>query len=373
MDIRPFAIERWFSRYEFAVKYNIAESGIRAFSVTELEQCCEMDALRTLGGVGLGYTDGRGIPELREEVARLYPGRGPENVLVTTGAVEANFLVFSALVGPGDAVVSEFPAYQQLYEVPRANGARVSLWRLREENNYRPDISQLEDLTRDGVKMIVINHPHNPTGAPIDAGSMAAVCEIAEQHGAILVSDEVYRGLSLSEHVASPSAQAFSDQAITVASMSKAYGLPGLRIGWIVGPTDLVERCAMMRDYTSICPAAPSQALAISALRNRDKVLARSRAIARKNLALLDEWVRDNSDIVACVLPREGVVAWVRYAPSVPSFELATALAEGDGVLVVPGACFECEGHLRIGLGGEAETLEAGLGILAERLRSAPN
>lgn len=371
MRIEPFAIERWFGQYEFTAKYNIAESCIKAFTLEELQELCGVDVLHTKSPVGLGYTDSRGIPELREEVARLYPGRGPENVLITTGAIEANFLVFSALLGPGDTVISEFPAYQQLYEVPRSQGANVKVWPLLAKNNYRPDISQLENLADSGAKMIIINHPHNPTGAAIDAGSMAAVCEIAEQQGAVLLSDEVYRGLSLSDLVSSPSAQSFSDDAVTVGSMSKAYGLSGLRIGWIVGPGEVIERCSMLRDYTSICSPGPSQLLALTALRNRDKVLLRNRTIARKNFAILDQWIRANSTLVEYVPPREGVVAWVRYVPDVPSFDIATDLVRRDGVLVVPGACFETEGHLRIGFGGDTATLEAGLELLARRLEAS--
>ncbi|MGE5572521.1 MAG: aminotransferase class I/II-fold pyridoxal phosphate-dependent enzyme [Bacteroidota bacterium] len=370
MRIEPFSIERWFGRYEFTARYNIAESCVKPFTLSELGELCGTDVLQADAArpVGLGYTDSRGIPELREEIARLYPGRGPENVLVTTGAIEANFLVFAALLGPGDIVISEFPAYQQLYEVPRSQGAEVRLWRLAAEKGFRPDISELEGFVTQGARMIVINHPHNPTGAPIDAGSMAAVCEIAEQRGAVLLSDEVYRGLSLSDAVASPSAQRFSDDAVSVGSMSKAYGLSGLRIGWMVGPEEIVEKCWALRDYTSICPAGPSQLLALAALRNSEKVLARNRSIARTNFAILDEWVRTNSHLVSYVAPREGVVAFVKYAADAPSFEVATELVTRDGVLVVPGSCFEVEGYLRIGFGGDTATLETGLDLLAKRL-----
>ncbi|MCR4402455.1 MAG: aminotransferase class I/II-fold pyridoxal phosphate-dependent enzyme [Firmicutes bacterium] len=370
MRIEPFSIERWFGRYEFTARYNIAASSIEPFTLAELEEICGAEALRGDAPVSLGYTDSRGIPELRQEIAKMYPGRGSENVLVTTGAIEANFLVFAALLEPGDIVISEFPAYQQLYEVPRSQGADVKLWRLDEAQGFRPDISELEALVAQGAKMIVINHPHNPTGAPIDAGSMAAVCDIAEQLEAVLVSDEVYRGLSLSDSVASPSAQRFSDSAVSIGSMSKAYGLPGLRIGWIVGPEEIIEKCSILRDYTSICPAGPSQLLALAALRSADKVLARSRSIARRNLSTLNEWLRENSGLVRCVLPREGVVVFVRYAADAPSLEIAEELVKEDGVLVVPGSCFEMEGYLRIGFGGNASVLETGLDLLSKKLAS---
>ena len=368
--LRPFALERWFGKYEFTTKYNIAESCIKPFTVSELEQMCGCDLLHTAEISNLGYTDSRGTLELREEVAKLYPGRNVENILITTGAIEANYLVFAALVEPGDIVITEFPSYQQLYEVPRALGGEVKLWYLRTENTYRPDIAQLDAMmSAHRVKMIVINHPHNPTGASLDAGSMAAICEIADQHGAVLLSDEVYKGLTLMDGIATPSAQLFSDNAVTVGSMSKAFGLSGLRIGWIVGPEDIIEKCWTIRDYTSICPPAPSQAIALSALRNIGSVMARNTSLARKNFSLLNQWISDNSDLVSYIPPSEGVVAFVKYGVDADSLQVAGKLANADSVLVVPGACFETEGHFRVGFGGDSDTLQAGLDLAAKRLQ----
>lgn len=370
MELRPFALERWFGKYEFAVKYNIAESCIKPLTVSELEEVCKCDLLHTEEVANLGYTDSRGTYELRSAIARLYPGRTADNVLVTTGAIEANYLVFVAFLQPGDLVITEFPAYQQLYEVPQALGSEVRAWNLRSESNYRPDISELDAMmaTSRG-KMIVINHPHNPTGASLDAGSMAAICEIAEQYDTILLSDEVYRGLTLTDGIATPSAQLFSDKAITVGSMSKAFGLSGLRIGWIVGPRDVIERCWEIRDYTSICPSGPSQAMALAALNNIGTIMARNVSLARNNFSILSQWISSNSDIVSWVPPCEGVVAFVKYHVDTDSVKIAGDLAEIDSVLVIPGACFEVEGHFRIGFGGDSDILQEGLALISKRLR----
>ncbi|HXL04529.1 MAG TPA: aminotransferase class I/II-fold pyridoxal phosphate-dependent enzyme [Bacillota bacterium] len=371
MELKPFALERWFGKYEFTARYNIAESCIKPFTVPELEEICGCDLLRTPEITNLGYTDSRGILELREEIAKLYPGRTTDNVLITTGAIEANYLVFMALLRPGDVVFTEFPAYQQLYEVPRALLSEVKLWELRSESNYRPDISKLDaTMAASGTRMIVINHPHNPTGASLDAGSMAAICEIADQYGAVLLSDEVYRGLTLVDGIATPSAQLFSDNAITVGSMSKAFGLSGLRVGWIVGPEDIIEKCWTIRDYTSICPPGPSQAIALAALRNIGSIMARNTSLLRKNFSILNQWMSSNSDILSWIPPCEGAVAFVKYHVDADSVQVARELANADSVLVVPGACFDVEGHFRIGFGGDTDTLQAGLELTAKRLRA---
>lgn len=370
MELKPFALERWFGKYEFTARYNIAESCIKPFTVSELEGICGCDLLRTAEIANLGYTDSRGTFELREEVAKLYPGRTTDNVLITTGAIEANYLVFMALIRPGDVVITEFPAYQQLYQVPLALSGEVKLWNLRSESNYRPDISELDAMmATSDAKMIVINHPHNPTGASLDAGSMAAICEIADQYGAVLLSDEVYRGLTLIDGIATPSAQLFSDNAITVGSMSKAFGLSGLRVGWIVGPEDIIEKCWTIRDYTSICPPGPSQAMALSALRNMGSVMTRNTSLLRKNFSVLNQWICSNSDIVGWIPPCEGAVAFVKYSVDADSLQIADELANVDSVLVIPGACFEVESHFRIGFGGDTDTLQAGLELAAKRLR----
>ena len=370
MRLEPFALERWFGKHEFTARYNIAESCIKPFTVSELKEICKCDLLHTSETPNLGYTDSRGIYELREEVAKLYPGRTANNVLITTGAIEANYLVFLALLQPGDVVIAEFPAYQQLYEIPRALGCNVLLWTLKAENRYRPDIAQLDAMMVDSkAKMLVINHPHNPTGAPLDAGSMAAICEIAEQHGAVVLSDEVYRGLTFIDGIATPSAQLFSDNAITVGSMSKAFGLSGLRVGWIVGPEEIVEKCWIVRDYTSICPAAPSQAISLSALRNISSIMTRNTSLARKNFFILDRWVSANSDLVSYVPPCEGVVGFIKYDVNANSFQVAGELVEADSVLVAPGACFQVDGYLRIGFGGDTDILQVGLDLTEKRLR----
>lgn len=373
MKIPPFGVERWFVKYEFHVELNIAESCIQPFTVRELCDLCGVDAAELLD-LRIGYADGLGSEDLRTAIAGLYPGTGPENVLVTTGAIEANFLVAQAVLSAGDRAVVEFPAYQQLYSVPRSTGAEVRLWELREEDAYRPDLTELGRLAPAGepLAMLTINHPHNPSGSRIDARTLRDVIEFASAREAVLHSDEVYRGLTLSEEVApSPSARDVAPDAVVVGSMSKAYGLSGARIGWIAGPEAIVRRCGEIRDYVSICPAAHSERLALLALANRERIMERNRSIARRNAAILRGFLAEYSDVLSCPVPDEGVIAFVRYRRAdgdevrLPaSREFCGRLAEERGVLLIPGECFEREHHFRIGFGYDTPVLERGLARL---------
>jgi aspartate/methionine/tyrosine aminotransferase len=387
MRIPPFGVERWFVRYEFKVSTNIAESCIQPFTVKELCDLCRVD-YGELIGLRVGYSDGLGSEDLRQAIAGLYPGTGPDNVLVTTGAIEANFLVAQALLEPGHRAVAVFPAYQQLYSVPASTGAAVTRWELREEQGYLPDLGQLERIAppQAPLRMLTVNFPHNPSGVTVGRTEMQDLVEFAAKRGAYLHSDEVYRGLTLRDgSEPSPSARDLSPEAIAVGSMSKAYGLPGARIGWIAGPSEVVQRCAEIRDYVSICPSALGERLALMALRNREAVLSRNRAIARRNFTIFREFLERNQDVLSCPLPGEGVVAFPRYclegqgepggrdparhaAKPPGSVEFCARLAEEHGVLLIPGQCFEGEHHFRIGFGYETETLVRGLGVLQRYL-----
>jgi len=375
MRIPPFGVERWFVRYEFAVELNIAESCIQPFSVDELCRLCAVEPSHLLRQP-VGYADGRGSADLREAIAALYPDTSSDEVLVTTGAIEANFLVAQALLEPSSRAIVEFPAYQQLYAVPRSIGARVDLWELHPEQAYRPDLAALERLAPAGepLSMLTINHPHNPSGVRIDQETMAQIALLAASRGGVLHSDEVYRGLTLGDEVSpSPSAREITRDAVVVGSMSKAYGLSGARIGWIAGPRALIRRCSEIRDYISICPAFLSERLALLVLQHQDAVMARNKGIARRNSALLHEFLERNSDVLTCPLPDEGVIAFVRYhrpqgdGRAVPSSrEFCARLAEERGVLLIPGDCFERDFFFRIGFGYESAVLKRGLEVFEQ-------
>ena len=366
MKIETFALERWMTTYEMDVRYDITESGIAPMSLREvidLVPAGEREGLLAeLLGTRLGYSEAPGSLALRSELAATYRATGPEEVLVTTGAIEANFLLFNVLLEAGDHVVVVHPSYQQLQSVPRAIGCDVSLWRLRAEDGFRFDLEELERLLRPGTKLIVINTPHNPTGAVLSAAELRRVYVLAEERGAFVLCDEAYRWLNLPDgEPQAPPIRDLGPHGISVGTFSKPFGLPGLRIGWIAGPAELVAACWAMRDYTSLSPGKLNDRLATVALRHRDQVVERTRAIVAANLATADAWIAEQAEVVTWQRPRGGLLAMLRYAFGLPSDELANRLAEAYGVMLAPGSAFGYEGYLRLGLGAPPELFAAGL------------
>jgi aspartate/methionine/tyrosine aminotransferase len=366
MKIEPFALERWMTTYETVVRYDIAESGIFPLSVRELLAMAPAgssgETLDALLDLRLGYNEANGTLALREILANTYQACGPENILVTTGAIEANFLLFNVLLNPGDHVVAPYPAYQQLYSVPRALGCDVDLWRIRPETGFAYNVDDLERLLRPTTRLIVVNSPHNPTGAMLSAADLERVYRLAESVGAILMSDEAYRWLVLpgGEELAPP-AYNLGPLGISVGTLSKPLGLPGLRTGWIAAPAELVSRCWGTRDYVSLSPGKLNDALARLALKHREEVFGRNQGIMAANLATAKAWIAEHSNLVSWIPPRAGLLALLRYRLDIPSYELANRLAEEYSVMLAPGEAFGVEGHLRIGIGQDPPVFAAGL------------
>jgi aspartate/methionine/tyrosine aminotransferase len=366
MKIESFALERWMTTYELDVQYDIAESGIFPLTVRDLlamEPAEERaDTLECLLDLRLGYSEARGSGELRSLLAGTYQDCAPENILVTTGAIEANFLLFNVLLQPGDHVVAPYPAYQQLYSVPRALGCDVDLWRIRPETGFRYDVADLERLMRPSTRLIVINSPHNPTGAMLSAADAERVYELAAEVGAHVLSDEAYRWLEIPGGDAlMPPLYDLGRLGISVGTLSKPFGLPGLRIGWIAAPADLVARCWSMRDYVSLSPGKLNDALAAIAFRHRKKIFERNAGIISANLAVANAWVAEHGEFLSWKPPRGGLLALLHYNLDIPSLELANKLAEEYSVMLAPGSAFGYEHYLRIGVGQEPSIFEAGL------------
>ncbi len=352
--------------HEMNVKYDIAESGICPLTVNDLLSFepaeRREEVLDFLLNLGLGYSEARGTLELRTLLAETYADKGPDNILVTTGAIEANFLLFNVLLEAGDHVVAPYPAYQQLYSVPRALGCDVSLWKVDPERDLRYHVDELEDLVTARTRLIVINSPHNPTGAVLSAGEMRRVYELAESVGATVLSDEVYRWLDIpgGDDLAPPMVD-LGSAGISVGTVSKPFGLPGLRIGWIAASDEVVARCWGMRDYVTLCPGKLNDALAVLAIKHLDKIIRRNRTIITANLATANAWLADHASVVSWRPPRAGLLALLRYDLDVPSLELADKLAEEYSVMLAPGSAFGYEYHLRIGIGQDPPVFTAGL------------
>ncbi len=352
--------------WETKTPYDIAESGIFPMTVRELldfEPAAERERiLARLLDLRLGYSEAPGTFELRSAIAATYRDTRPEEILVTTGAIEANFLLFNVLLEPGDHVVAVHPAYQQLYSVPRAIGCDVALWELRPEKGFRFDLDELERLVTPRTRLIVINTPHNPTGAMLSAEDLRRIDRLACSVGARVLCDEAYRWLEIpgGEPLAPP-LRNLGGVGISVGTLSKPFGLPGLRIGWIAGPVDLVARCWAVRDYVSLSPGKLNDALAVLALKHRERIVERTQAIVARNLEAAGAWVAEHAGVVSWKPPRGGLLALLRYELDMTSLDLANHLAEKYGVMLAPGSAFGIENHLRIGIGQEPETFAEGL------------
>lgn len=356
MQIEPFQLERWMSKYETEVTWDIAESGIYPMTMREVvellpenERAGTLDALLDLR---LGYSEARGSQSLREQLAATYASTSPEEILVTTGAIEANFLLFNILLSPGDHVVAVAPAYQQLNSVPRAIGCDVDLWRVRQNGAFHFDLAELHRLVHPDTRLIVINTPHNPTGAMLTQEDLEEIYNLADSVGAWVMCDEAYRWLDLpgGSRLAAPMRD-LGSRGISIGTFSKPFGLPGLRTGWIAGPEEIVQRCWAMRDYISLSPAKLNDGLAIIALTHREQIAERTRQIVSANLDFSERWFADHADIVSWTPPQGGLLALMKYELPIESGPLANRLAEEYKVMLAPGAAFGYEGYLRIGVG----------------------
>lgn len=367
MQPKTFGVERWMNTYELFAKYNLAETDAKAFTLDELLSLGDKQKLlQELLEITICYNDTTGSDNLRKIISGFYKDTGPENILVTTGAIEADFLISNALVQQGDTVIVQFPAYQALYSTAEARGANVKYWNMRIENNYEPDIDELIELIDEKTKLIILNVPHNPTGATISRPQLEKILGIAEEKGFWVLCDEVYHNLAIKPGVIPPHGRSLSKRAISVGSMSKSYGLSGLRLGWLAAPEEIVEKCWCWKDYTSISNSPLNDFLACFALTNTEKVMERNLGIANKNLNTLMKWFKEHENFFEYVEPKAGVLSFPKLKNlPITSEQLCKQLFKKHSLLMVPGECFEMPGHLRIGFGNDSKMFETGLNIFS--------
>ena len=355
--IADFALERYFARWEFAVEHVLCASDVEGWSMAELLELADDETRSMWDGLRLGYTESTGHPLLRREIAALYDSIDADDVLVFAGAEEAIFCLMSTSLQDGNHAIVTWPGYQSLYEVARAAGAQVSLHALREEDGWSLDVDRLIRSFRPETRLVVVNAPHNPTGmlpAEAEWRRLAAACAEA---GIRLVADEVYRFLEHDGAATLPAGADLDKRAISIGVMSKSFAMAGLRIGWLATRDRAVlERCARLKDYTTICSSAPSEVLALIGLRARERVLARSREIVGANLVILDDFFDRHADALTWVRPRGGSTAFPRLVPAGPAGpsadRFAERLVEARGVLLLPSSQFGFgDSHVRIGLG----------------------
>ncbi len=349
--IEDFALERYFARWEFNVDHQLSASDVEPLTLAEVLELADDDARARWEKLTLGYTESSGLPALREEIARLYEGIAPEQVLVLAGAEEGIFLTMHALLGAGDEAVVVTPAFQSLHSVPRSLGATVRQLPLRFDQRWELSTGAVAAAASPRTRLIAVNFPHNPTGAQITPDVQRELLCIADATGAVLFSDEVYRGL---EHgtPSLPAAADLSPRAVSLGVMSKSFALPGLRIGWIATRNAaLLAEVARLKDYTTICSSAPSEILALMALRAREKVLERSRRIVAGNLAHAEAFMARFPREVEWVPPRAGSTAFPHFTRR-DAADVSRELIEQERVLLLPGSVFGAEApYFRLGLG----------------------
>lgn len=352
MDIREFALERFFAKHEFAARHILGASDVEGMSLAELVALADPECRRLWSELRLGYTESAGLPLLRSEIATLYDGLSADDVLTFAGAEEGIFLTMQAALRPGDHAVVVCPAYQSLYEVARSIGADVTTVSLN-PRDWSLDLDRLAAAIRPTTRLMVINFPHSPTGAHITRAQLDAIAHMTATRNIRLFSDEVYRFLEHEKTTTLPPAATLDDRAVSLGVMSKAFALAGLRIGWIVTrDKQLRDRVAALKDYTTICNSAPSEVLALIALRARDRVIARSRAIIEANLPVLAEFMKRHSASLSWSPPQAGSVCFPRFRADVDAERVAERLITQTGVLIVPGSRFDFDrAHFRVGFG----------------------
>jgi aspartate/methionine/tyrosine aminotransferase len=368
MKFPVFELERVQSVYENTVEYNLTESGFHPFTLKEL---LDKNQLDTIHNIVLGYGQTNGSVALRERIASLYTDRSAESVLVTNGSSEANFVACHTLLEPGDEVVMMVPNYMQIWGIAEAMGATPVAFHLREENGWAPDLDELRRVVTDKTRMITVCNPNNPTGYTLSKNEMSGIAEIADHVGAWIHADEVYRGAEL-DGIETPSFIGLAERVMVNGGLSKAYALPGLRLGWLVGPDDVIATSWAYHDYTSITAGILSHTIGEIALSPevRPAILQRNRAMLRDNLNHVLNWANSLGDHLRLTPPKAGGMAFMRYDFDINSTELTDWLRTEQSVFILAGDCYGMDRFFRIGIGAETSYLLAGLHRVRDALHS---
>lgn len=360
----PCSLERWYHAYGFRARYNLSGSAAPPLDTADLLDLGGPAAREEYLALGLNYGPQQGGERLRTAIAARYRTLSPSSVQVTTGAAEALFLVLSALIAPGDSVVVQFPIYPSIYGLAESLGARVLRWPLGEDGAI--DLDRLERLlAANVVRAVVLNHPHSPTGALVSPAALGHIAALAEQHGATLVVDEVYRGIQFAGAPTLAAAD-LAPGAVSIGDVAKPYGLGGLRVGWIAShDRDLLRRCAELRDYTTLCNSVPGEFLAALALEHHGAIIERHLTTARINRAMFGQAAADLPWLDGG-LASGGFTVFPRIRAATSALAVCHELCERHDVLLLPGEVFSMPGRLRLGFGVDPADFAAGLERLVE-------
>lgn len=372
MNIERFGVEEWMDKYESDAKYNITDTCARPMTLKELFALAgedREDFVEALFEKEQSYGSIYGLASLKEEIAGLYETITPDDILTQHGATGGNQHVLFSLVRPGDRVVAFSPSYQQFCSTPRALGANVTVLKLRRSNGFLPDLDELRKAAARGLRLICINNPNNPTGSLIPEDMMKEIVEIARSSGTYILCDEVYAGVSQHDEDICPSVADLYEKGIATGSMSKAFSLAGLRLGWLATRDKAaLSQFRRVRDYDLVSCSLFDESVAALALHHKEKILERNRAILRHNLPVLERWVEGEKH-VSFVKPKAGTMALVYYDLDMPSALFCHRMYHETGAFAVPGDCFEEPSSFRVGYGHDGEKLAKGLEAVSEFFR----
>ncbi|MBN2230531.1 MAG: aminotransferase class I/II-fold pyridoxal phosphate-dependent enzyme [Candidatus Thorarchaeota archaeon] len=372
MKLKVFELERLQSEWEHRVQYNLSESGVEPLHIRELTDTPELK--QQLLDIQLGYPQTNGSIPLREAIAQYYPGSGADHILVTNGGAEANFLSMWWLRHEKpelNELVFMAPNYMQMSGVWKTLGGTVNLYKLQmAHDKWSPDLDQLRSLVTKKTAAITICNPNNPTGAIFDKETLGEIVDIAREHDTWIISDEIYKGAEIQD-VRTPSLHGMYDKVIITSSLSKAYGLPGLRLGWAVCPDEqTAKELWSYSDYTTICPAKTCDWLATLALNPKVQAMIRKRTrdLLKENWGIMKNWLDSHGDLFEYVPPSAAAICFIRQKTGLSSLDLVFRLMKEKSVLISPGEHFEMPGYLRIGFGSEKKRLQEALGMITEFL-----
>lgn len=361
-DFQPFVMERMMSKFEQDVDFNLSESGVHPILLKDLLGG-ETETINDFLETDLNYPYVNGMPELRQNIAQLYNGANPDNVLVTVGAIEANYISTRTLLSAGDEIVIMMPNYMQIWGISKNHKFKIKTFHLREDQGWSPDLDQLDDIVSAGTKLIAICNPNNPTGYILTDDEIDKIVAIADRAGSWILADEVYRGAERKTDKESTSFYGRYDKVLAVGSMSKAYGMPGLRIGWVAGPVATLDEIWARHEYTTISATMLSNQLAALALSSevRPRIIQRTREYIRRGYPVLEQWMNSRKDTFTFTSPQAAAITFVRYHLDINSTEFEERLRHEKSVLIVPGDHFGMDHFVRISFGLPHDYLTAAL------------
>ena len=359
---QPFEHEVMASRHEKNVDYNLSESGVHPITLRAL-LADNPEEINKLFDTEIDYAHANGIPELRANIAALYPNCQSENVMVTVGAIEANYDAIQALLQPGDEMAIMLPNYLQIWGVAKNLRLKINTFHLDESNGWQVNQAELKQAVTPKTKVIAVCNPNNPTGHILTEEEMKTIINAAQEVGAWILADEVYAGAERVTDRETPSFYGRYDKVIAVGSLSKAYGLPGLRVGWAVAPPNIIENIWRRHEYITLSTSIISNKLAAFALspKVRPRLIQRAREYIRQGFPLLQQWIEQQKDVFHLVPPQAAAIAFVGYRLNINSTELATKLIQEKSVLIVPGDHFGVDKFIRISYGLPPDYLTEGL------------